>query len=132
MARSLNEKIAELPAARRKKVENRAAALIAEEMTLRELRRAMGKTQAKVATALGVGQDSVARYERRSDMLLSTLRKYVHKVGGTLKLTASFPNRRPIRIMGFGEIAKSRGRVRAVKKTPTRRAVDKVERRHSR
>ena len=41
MARVLNEKIAELPLGRREKVEARAAELIAEEMSLRELRRAM-------------------------------------------------------------------------------------------
>ena len=53
-----------------------------------ELRRAMGKTQAKVAADLGVGQDSVARYEQRTDMLISTLSEFIHKVGGTLELTA--------------------------------------------
>jgi transcriptional regulator with XRE-family HTH domain len=105
MARPLNEKIAELPAARREKVETRAAELIAEEMSLRELRRAMGKTQAKVAADLGVGQDSVARYEQRTDMLISTLSEFIHKVGGTLELTARFPNRIPVRIKGFGEIS---------------------------
>src|SRR5271154_3078425 len=105
MARPLNEKIAELPASRREKVEARAAELIAEEMSLRELRRAMGKTQAKVAADLGVGQDSVARYEQRTDMLISTLSEFVHKVGGTLELTARFPNRNPVKIKGFGEIS---------------------------
>src|SRR3984885_656654 len=104
MARPLNEKIAELPAARREKVEARGAELIAEEMSLRELRRAMGKTQAKVAADLGVGQDSVARYEQRTDMLISTLSEFIHKVGGTLELTARFPNCIPVRIKGFGEI----------------------------
>jgi len=105
MARPLNEKIAELPAARREKVEARAAELIAEEMSLRELRRAMGKTQAKVAADLGVGQDSVARYEQRTDMPIPTLSESIHKVGGTLELTARFPNRIPVRIKGFGEIS---------------------------
>jgi transcriptional regulator with XRE-family HTH domain len=105
MARPLNEKIAELPAARREKVEARAAELIAEEMSLRDLRRAMGKTQAKVAADLGVGQDSVARYEQRTDMLISTLSEFIHKVGGTLELTARFPNRIPVKIKGFGEIS---------------------------
>ena len=105
MARPLNEKIAELPTARREKVEARAAELIAEEMSLRELRRAMGKTQAKVAAELGVGQDSVARYEQRTDMLISTLSEFIHKVGGTLELTARFPNRIPVKIRGFGEIS---------------------------
>src|SRR5271167_37799 len=105
MARPLNEKIAELPTARHEKVEARAAELIAEEMSLRELRRAMGKTQAKVAADLGVGQDSVARYEQRTDMLISTLSEFIHKVGGTLELTARFPNRIPVKIKGFGEIS---------------------------
>jgi len=102
MARPLSEKLAELPVARRRKIEARATELIAEEMSLRELRKAMGKTQAKVAADLGVGQDSIARYEQRTDMLLSTLSEYVHRVGGTLELTAKFPNRNPIRIKGFG------------------------------
>lgn len=105
MARPLNEKLAELSTARRAKVEARSADLIAEEMSLRELRRAMGKTQAKVAAELGVGQDSVARYEQRTDMLISTLSEFIHKVGGTLELTARFPNRVPVKIRGFGEIS---------------------------
>lgn len=116
MARPLSEKLAELPAARREKIAARAAELIAEEMSLRELRKAMGKTQAKVAADLGVGQDSVARYEQRTDMLLSTLSEYVHKVGGTLELTARFPNRNPVRIKGFGEF----GSVTEKRNTPKR------------
>ena len=71
MARSLNDKLAELPAARREKIAARASDLIAEEMSLRDLRRALGQTQAKIAADLGVGQDSVARYEQRTDMLIS-------------------------------------------------------------
>jgi hypothetical protein len=65
----------------------------------------MPKTQAKVAADLGVGQDSVACYERRTDMLISTLSEFIHKVGGTLELTARFPNRIPVKISGFGEIS---------------------------
>jgi transcriptional regulator with XRE-family HTH domain len=122
MARPLNEKIAELPTARREKVEARAAELIAEEMSLRELRRAMGKTQAKVAADLGVGQDSVARYEQRTDMLISTLSEFIHKVGGTLELTARFPNRIPVKIRGFGEISPRSDTL--VKARRTRRSLD--------
>jgi transcriptional regulator with XRE-family HTH domain len=111
MTRTLNEKIAELPLNRREKIEARAQELIAEEMSLRELRRAMGKTQAKVAADLGVGQDSVARYEQRTDMLISTLSQFIHQVGGTLELTARFPNRTPVKIRGFGEISARSGAV---------------------
>ena len=107
MTRPLNEKLAELPAARREKVEARAAELIGEELSLRELRKALGKTQAKLAADLGVGQDSVARYEQRTDMLISTLSEFIHNVGGTLELTVRFPDRNPVRIKGFGAIAKA-------------------------
>ena len=56
MAKSLNEKISELPAGRRKKIEARAAELIAEEMSLRDLRKAMSRTQVELAKVLKVGQ----------------------------------------------------------------------------
>lgn len=101
---TLTQKLASLSPERRQKIDARAKELIAEEMTLRDLRKAMGHTQTKVAKALGVGQDTVSRYESRSDMLLSTLNQFVEQMGGELVLTASFPNREPVRIRGLGEI----------------------------
>ena len=59
MAKSLDEIMAELPAQRRKAIEKRSAELIAEEMTLRQLRKAHGRTQKKLATALKISQDGV-------------------------------------------------------------------------
>ena len=53
---TLNERIKELKPARRKKVEARAAALIAEEMSLRDLRQALKLTQDRIAEALDIGQ----------------------------------------------------------------------------
>ena len=73
--------IGKLGPAQRKKVEARAAQLIAEEMTLRELRHARKLTQVRVAKTLGITQDSVSRFEKRSDLLLSTLRKTVDIAG---------------------------------------------------
>ena len=93
MARTLSDKVQQLPAARRKKVEARAEGLIAEEMSLRDLRKAMNRTQVEMAKALKVGQDTVSRYEQRSDMLLSTLQGYVQAMGGELDLVITFPNR---------------------------------------
>ena len=72
---NLDEHMKRLSPARRKKVEGRAAQLIAEEMTLRELRRARKLTQARMAKKLGITQDQVSRLEKRSDLLLSTLRR---------------------------------------------------------
>jgi DNA-binding XRE family transcriptional regulator len=83
------------------KVEARAAQLIAEEMTLRELRKARKLTQVRMAKALGVTQDSVSRLEKRSDLLLSTLRKTVQAMGGNLSLVAEFPDRPPVVLSGI-------------------------------
>jgi DNA-binding transcriptional regulator YiaG len=100
----VNAKIAALPRARRAKVKARAAQLVAEEMSLQALRKALGHTQAKVAAELGVGQDTVSRYEQRADLLLSTLQQYIKAMGGTLCLIAEFPDRPPIRLNTLAEI----------------------------
>jgi transcriptional regulator with XRE-family HTH domain len=104
MGRTVNERLNELPQPRREKIERRAAELIVEEYSLRDLRRALGRTQTKIASTLKVGQDTVARYEQRSDMLLSTLRRYVEAAGGALSLVADFPNRPSVRLKGIGDI----------------------------
>lgn len=102
--KTLNQKIREMGAARRKKIERRAAQLIAEEMSLRELRRAHKLTQERVAETLGIGQDQVSRLEQRSDLLLSTLRSYVEAMGGRLKIVAEFPRRNPVLLSGFAAL----------------------------
>jgi len=77
--------------------------LIAEEMTLRELRRARKLTQVRMAKTLGITQDSVSRLEKRSDLLLSTLRKAVQAMGGNLSLVAEFPDGAPVVLSGIAE-----------------------------
>ena len=96
---SLDEIMASMPEERRKRIEARAAELV----TLYELRKAVQKTQTQMAETLGVRQDSIARLENRSDMLLSTLRRYVEGMGGTLELVAQFPGRPPMVIQKLGE-----------------------------
>jgi DNA-binding XRE family transcriptional regulator len=103
MAMNVNEKIKRLSPAQRRKVEARAAELVAEEMTLGELRRARKLTQVRMAKALGITQDSVSRLEKRSDLLLSTLRKTVKAMGGNLSLIAEFPDRPPVVLSGISE-----------------------------
>jgi len=88
---------------RRKKIETRAAQLLAEEMTLQELRQARKLTQVRMAKALGITQDGVSRLEKRSDLLLSTLRKTVKAMGGNLSLVAEFPDRDPVVLSGIAD-----------------------------
>ena len=103
MASDVDERIAKLGPDQRRKVEERAAELISEEMTLRELRKARQLTQARVAAELGITQDGVSRLERRSDLLLSTLRKSVEAMGGSHSLIARFPERPPVELPGVAE-----------------------------
>lgn len=98
MGRTLKQVMAGLPKKRRRAIEARTAALVAEELSLRDLRKALELTQTEVAAGLGKGQDEVSRIEQRGDLLLSTLQRYVESLGGELELVATFKNRAPVRI----------------------------------
>lgn len=105
VARSVKDIMKDLPAAQRKKVNARAAQLIAEEMTLQELRRARKLSQARVAKKLGIGQEGVSKIEKRADLMISTLRKTVEAMGGSLSLVAQFPDRDPVVLSGIADDA---------------------------
>jgi predicted transcriptional regulator len=64
--------------------------LIAEEKTLRDLRQALSLTQVRMAETHGIGQESISRLEKRSDLLISTLGSYVKAMGGELRLVADW------------------------------------------
>jgi hypothetical protein len=104
MARSLNDKVNTLSKTRQISIQSRANELIAEEMTLRDLRQALKKTQVDLSVALHMKQDGVSRLENRSDMLLSTLNKYIMAMGGSLKIIAEFPDRPPVTIQSLKDI----------------------------
>lgn len=106
---TLSQRMKELSPARRKKIETRAAELVSEEMTLQELRRARKLTQVRMAKALRITQDGVSRLERRTNLLLSTLRKSVEAMGGSLTLIAEFPDREPVAISGIADVETALG-----------------------
>lgn len=101
MARNVNEMIDALPAARRRRIEKRSRALLGEEMSLQELRRAREMTQARMAKRLGVAQKQISEMEKRTDMHISTLRRSIEAMGGTLSLVAKFPDRKPVVLTGI-------------------------------
>ena len=101
---TLTERMDGLPSERRRRVEEQANRLIAEEMSLRDLRRARERTQARVAKELGINQENVSRLEKRTDLLISTLSSYVEAMGGELHLVAEFPDRPPITLTGIGSL----------------------------
>ena len=104
MAKTLKNKLNALSENRQNSIATRASELIAEEMTLRDLRLALQKTQQELGVSLHMKQDGISRLENRTDMLLSTLNKYIHAMGGTLKLIAEFPGRPSVEIHGVADI----------------------------
>lgn len=72
-------------------------------MALEELRGAQQLTQSDMAEMLDVPQSSISRIERRADMYLSTLRNYIHAVGGELRIQAVFPDGGTVVIDRFGD-----------------------------
>jgi transcriptional regulator with XRE-family HTH domain len=107
MGKTLEEKLAELSPEERKEIEEEANLLIAEEMTRRQLRHALKLTQEQMAEFLQVDQGNVSRLEQRTDLMLSTLRRYIAAMGGELKLVVEFPDRPPITLIGISEIEES-------------------------
>ena len=110
MARTLKEVIASLPETERAKIEVRSRELIAEEMSLQALRKAIGKTQTAIARRLKIGQEAVSKLETRSDMYISTLRSVLRAMGGELELIARFPDRPLVRLGELGAAAPRRKR----------------------
>ena len=78
-------------AAKREEIRGEARAEL-ERMGFGKLRQARQQTQADLAERLDVPQAAISRMERRSDLLLSTLRHYVEALGGRLELRAVFPD----------------------------------------
>ena len=100
MAIKFDDYMAKLPKKRQQAIKKRAAELIAEEATLRQLREARERSQVEMAEKLHIKQAAVSKLERRTDMYLSTLRSYIEAMGGKLEIIARFPQR-AVRIMQF-------------------------------
>lgn len=84
-----------------------------EEMDLAELRNAMHLSQEEIASSLNIGQASVAKMEKRTDMYVSTLRRFIEAMGGELDIVARFPDH-SIHIKTFSQIREGSGEETAV------------------
>jgi len=96
MARKLEDILNALPKDRAQRLIEGGKHRLDEYKTLQDLRRARELTQEHVAETLGVRQENISRLEKRSDLLLSTLRGYIRAMGGDLDLVATFPDRDPV------------------------------------
>lgn len=103
MASPLDDVLASLDPSRRAAILAEGERLQADYVSLQDLRKARELTQVALARTLGVQQATVAKYERQSDLLLSTLKTYVAAMGGSLDLVVQFPGQPPMKLDGLGE-----------------------------
>ncbi len=101
--RTLKAVLGAMDPARRKRIVGRSVQLARKYEALSDLRKAREKTQVEVAAKLDVTQPYVAKLERRTDLMLSVLRKYVRSMGGELELKVTFPGSDPVILEGLGE-----------------------------
>ncbi len=87
---------------RQERIQKRTEELLAE-LPLQELRRARSLSQQELAEVLGLNQATVSKLERRTDMYLSSLRRFVEAMGGELEISASFPEGK-VRIQLFEDL----------------------------
>jgi len=120
MGKTLKERLSKLPAGRRAKIEARAEELLAEEMSLKDLRKARELTQEHMAELLGIGQEGISRIEKRSDLLISTLRNYLARMGGQLELVVRFRDRPAVLLQDLAELDTAAPKSPAPKKKPQR------------
>ena len=91
MLRKLSDVMAGLPVERQAKIEALATKkiedMLAEARTLVDFRRAVGQTQVHVAEQLGIKQNAVSQLEKRADIYVSTLQRFIESLGMKLELS---------------------------------------------
>lgn len=102
MAKKFVELRAKMSAPTQERAAARTQAML-KEMPLQELRRARGLSQEALAATLHVGQASISKLERRTDMYISTLRSHIRAMGGDLEIVARFPDGE-IKISNFEDV----------------------------
>jgi transcriptional regulator with XRE-family HTH domain len=96
--------MAGLSPADRREVEKRKKAhlkAMEEARRLDDIRRAADKKQGEVAQAMGIGQNAVSQLERRSDLQLSTLNRYVESIGFRLEIAVVAPSGERVALKNF-------------------------------
>jgi transcriptional regulator with XRE-family HTH domain len=90
MAKNFRELEAKMSPGARARSDAKTQKMI-EEMALNELRQAMGITQERLAKALRINQAGVSKFESRSDIFVSTLRKPSRRWVASWRFAQSFP-----------------------------------------
>lgn len=101
MAKPFKHLVTKMSPEAQKQVKERSEAMLLA-LNLQELRqRCTELTQEDVAELLDVTQAYVSKFERRGDMLLSTLYSYIRALGGELEIRARVPGHGEVRVTQF-------------------------------
>ncbi len=89
MTKPFKQLLAKMPPERQKRIGLKTA-LLKNEIALKELREALDLTQQEIANRLNLKQAAISKFERQSDIYISTLRKILFAMGADLKIVAHF------------------------------------------
>ena len=102
MTKNFRDLRGKMSADRQAKAQQRTEAMM-RGMALADLRRARQLSQETLGAAMRVSQPEISKLEKRADTYVSTVRKYVEALGGSLEIIAHFPEGE-VRITQFGEL----------------------------
>ena len=85
-----NDYLKKLPADRRARIEEGARQKIAT-IRLQQAREQVGVTQEELAERLHMSQPALSRFERRPNITMSVLQRYVEALGGKLEVNVLLP-----------------------------------------
>lgn len=106
VTKSFSRLRAKMSPAAQARAAGRTAAML-DSMALAELRRARELSQQTLAAAMEVSQPEISKLEKRTDTYVSTLRKYIEALGGSLEIVAHFPEGN-VRITQFADLEDTR------------------------
>lgn len=90
MANKFRTLIEEFEPRRQARIKDRTKELLGT-LPLNSLRKARSLSQEELAEVLSLNQATVSKLERRTDMYISTVRRFVRAMGGELEIRARFP-----------------------------------------
>jgi len=91
MAKKFRDLRAKMSPEAQTRAHDKALAMLGE-LPLAELRQARRLSQEQLASILEVKQPAVAKMEKKVDMYISTLRRFIEAMGGQLEISAHFPD----------------------------------------
>jgi transcriptional regulator with XRE-family HTH domain len=88
--KTFSDHLKKLPASRRARIEEAAGHKIAA-IRLQQAREQVGVTQEELAERLHMSQPALSRFERRPNITMSVLQRYVEALGGRLEVHLVMP-----------------------------------------